>query len=250
MGWRTVGGLADAVKEPRFHNFLIHYMLSTATARNYNEEDTIQLELIGIGAVALRQGKIEISSPLVRSVLLNSVTHERRRLVDFLPVSESGVLDVSLFMRYILFFKYIYIYSHKRRNIHHFDGKHMREAPQISNKRNETSRADVKVGDMVPHEDTYTFELSQLLISSLPSTWKVTGEMNGPDRTKVDFVISNDEGKRVVMEVVAHERDDPVSRPGSVLGHIARCASAYSQITGVVQSWVRHSSLLFSLVVS
>ena len=78
----------------------------------------------------------------------------------------------------------------------------MREARYLSNKCNETSHADVKVGNMVPHENTYAFEILQLLVSSLPESFKVTGQMNGPDRTKVDFVISNNEGKRVVVEVV------------------------------------------------
>jgi hypothetical protein len=122
----------------------------------------------------------------------------------------------------------------------------MCDTSQISNKCNKTSCTDVKVGNKVPYEDTYTFELYQLLISSLLSMWRVTGEMNGLNRTKVDFVVSNDKGERVVG-VVAHECDNPVSQPGSVLEHIARCASVYFHITGVVQSWVLIPSLPFFL---
>lgn len=111
----------------------------------------------------------------------------------------------------------------------------MRDAPKVSSKQNKTPFADVAEGDMVPHEDTYKFELLKLLSASLPPTFTTTMEMNGPSGTKADIVVGNPETRRVVVELVAHERDKPVTR---LMEHIARCGAMYSQIAKVGQTWV------------
>lgn len=114
----------------------------------------------------------------------------------------------------------------------------MREAWMISGKHNNTSGADVKVNNMVPLEDTYQVELFQLLRSALPASFSAHVGMNGPNTPRAGIAASNSKNEHVVVEVVAHECDGPVTRHGSVLEHLDRCANMYTKINGVRETWV------------
>lgn len=110
-----------------------------------------------------------------------------------------------------------------------------------ANKRNETSGADVKEG-MVPHENTYVFEILQLLVSSLPNGFKIDPGLKAPNSSRTDIVVTSPQSERVVLEMVAHERDGPATRKGSVLEHIERCENTHSKIKDVKELWVIFAS--------
>lgn len=112
----------------------------------------------------------------------------------------------------------------------------MHYAPAISGKHNNTSDADMKVNDWVPHEETYKVELFQLLTSALPPSFTKNIDLNGPR-----VVVSNMQKEHVVVEVVAHECDGPANQKGSVLERIRRCAKIFTQIKGVREAWVSSS---------
>jgi hypothetical protein len=111
---------------------------------------------------------------------------------------------------------------------------------------NQTPSADVPDNVQVPHENSYTFELFQLLVSSLPRPFKIDLGVNGPAKTRTDIVVSNRKEQRVVLEMAAHVRDGPVTRQGTVAEHIVRFAKSYSQIVGVKELWVSSIPPAFS----
>lgn len=116
---------------------------------------------------------------------------------------------------------------------------------KISNKKNETSGADVKSGEVVPHERAYAVELYALMTSGLPPSFQKDVEVNAPSTNekkpcRADIVVTNSRKERVVVEMMAHDRDGPISRKASVLGHVQRCAKSYMKISGVKEAWVLH----------
>jgi hypothetical protein len=135
----------------------------------------------------------------------------------------------------------IHCFTHDRcRFVEYFDANRMRAAVLGANKKNETAGADAKEG-MVPHENTYLFELLRLLVPSLPDGFSVDPGLNAPNSSRTDVVVTSPQSKRVVLEIVAHERDGPVTRKGSVLEHIQQCENTYSKIKDVEQLWVSPS---------
>lgn len=105
----------------------------------------------------------------------------------------------------------------------------------------------MKFSQEVPHEDVYKVQLHQFLSTHLPPSFTKESGMNGPERSRPDIVVSNRRDEGVVVEVVAHERDDPEDCRGSVLERIHRCSRLYSKIKGVHTLWVKYSCLRFVL---
>jgi len=91
---------------------------------------------------------------------------------------------------------------------------------------------------MVPHEDSYKIQLHQFLAAHLPPSFAIDGGMNGPKALRPDIVVGNRSDERVVLEIMAHERDGPENHRGSVLEHIYRCHKQYSKIDNVKETWV------------
>jgi hypothetical protein len=120
----------------------------------------------------------------------------------------------------------------------------MRDAVKVSNKQNETPHADVKVGDVVPHEHAYSVELYELMAAGLPPSFTKDVEVNAPNtkngttKTRADIIVTNNRMERVVVETMAHDRDEPETRASSVLGHVQRCAKSYTKMEGVKEAWV------------
>jgi hypothetical protein len=125
------------------------------------------------------------------------------------------------------------------RLVNHFDVKCMRDAPLVARKSNETSDTQ-KQFPLVPHENTYVFEIFQLLVSSLPPEFNIDPGFNTPGSSRTNIVVTNENTQRVVLEMLAHERDGPVTRSRSVLGHFERCKTTYSQIDNVSELWVHY----------
>lgn len=113
----------------------------------------------------------------------------------------------------------------------------MRDALKVSSKPNSTPHADVKVGGLVPHENTYIVELFRLVKSSLPSVFPTNIEITGPSASGAGIVVRFD--TRVVVKVMAHESN------GSILERVDKFAHMYSPQNGVNQAWV--SSLILTL---
>lgn len=99
VGWRTVDAMASQVQEPKYLSFLVQHILSSSNGIEYNDDDT-QLELIGMGAVAIRGDNIEASSPLIRAVLLNSVALTKKTCKH--PVTNNNLLDVPALVRCVM----------------------------------------------------------------------------------------------------------------------------------------------------
>jgi hypothetical protein len=97
-GWKTVHGLNEGVKNPKYSRFLVENFLSGTGGATYGPNDTIQLELIGLGALALRGRNIEVPSPLHHTILLKSITSKRLCVLDSIPVSDD-MLDVPKLVR-------------------------------------------------------------------------------------------------------------------------------------------------------
>jgi hypothetical protein len=134
----------------------------------------------------------------------------------------------------------------------------MVNAVSTSYKDNECS-GSVKIGAPVPH--CYQVELYHairkvimihfflFICKWLPSKlWILSPEANAPSQTKkfkpdsCDIIIGAWENqsvtKRYAIELVAHARDSPSDRPGTVEEHFARAESSYSKIKGVTEVWV------------
>lgn len=114
----------------------------------------------------------------------------------------------------------------------------MKDAVKVAYKKNETSNADVAIGDMVPQEAVYRTQLLMLLKSVLAENYKVDIEMSGPSSSNVDIVVTNEHGERVVVELMAHERDRDESCSGSIMEHLHRCKEKYLKIAGTKQVWL------------
>lgn len=124
------------------------------------------------------------------------------------------------------------------RGIKYFDADSMRAAQTWAYKKNETAGADVAKEGYVPQEEAYKTQLFILLQACLPNLHVVIPELSAPHARNADLGVDNPEGDRVVIELVAHARDGPVDRAGSVLEHIARCEEQYFKIPRVKQVWL------------
>jgi hypothetical protein len=114
----------------------------------------------------------------------------------------------------------------------------MSAAPQVTYKQNKTSGADEKAKEAVPHEDTYSFQLFRVLLATVPKSWTVFTRMVGPHSSRADIVVDNKERERVVLELMAHEADGPVTTRGSVKEHLHRPSTKYAKIDNVKEVWV------------
>jgi hypothetical protein len=114
----------------------------------------------------------------------------------------------------------------------------MREAPERTSKGNKTSRADVKTKRRVPHEDTYAFQLFRVLLAAIPDNWAVFPHYKSPDSSVPDIVVKNSRSEQVVLELLAHEADGPVTTPGTVKEHLHRSSTKYTKIDNVTEVWV------------
>lgn len=103
VGWQTVNKLAKALEELKYSQYLLDNVLSTQESLIYDPRDNIQLDLIGIGALAIRNERVEASSPLIRSVLIKNVVATKTYTFDIIPVT-NGLLDVAKLMRYVIVF--------------------------------------------------------------------------------------------------------------------------------------------------
>ncbi len=99
-GWQTVGKIAATVAEPKYSKFLINDILSKNQGVKY-DRSLIQLELIGLGALTLKGSIIEVSSPLIRTILLKSVVSPKKYNFKLLPLKK-GLLDVPELIRYVV----------------------------------------------------------------------------------------------------------------------------------------------------
>ncbi len=114
----------------------------------------------------------------------------------------------------------------------------MREAPYATFKQNKTSGADVKITDVVAHENTYVFQLYRVLLAAVPDDWAVFTRMKGPDSSQADIVVEDSDSQQVVLELLAHEPDGPVTTRGTVMEHLYRSSTKYAQIDNVKEVWV------------
>jgi hypothetical protein len=99
--WQTVEKIAATVAEPKYSHFLINHILSTTKVLTYNLRDQIQLELIGVGALAKRGKAIEVSSPLISTILLKNVVSTRKYYFTTIPVTD-GLLDVPALIQCVI----------------------------------------------------------------------------------------------------------------------------------------------------
>jgi len=111
----------------------------------------------------------------------------------------------------------------------------MKDAVKVSYKKNETSHADVAIGDMVPQEAVYRTQIFIVLKSVLTENYKVDIEMLGHGSS---IVVTNEHCERVVLELMAHECDGDEARHGSVMEHLHRCKEKYLKIEGTKQIWL------------
>lgn len=113
-----------------------------------------------------------------------------------------------------------------------FDGDMMKRAALFSFKKNETSSADLKEGAAVPEENVYHLQIVYLLKGWLAgSGWIIDSEFNVNSKS-ADIVITSLQNERYVLELVAHARDSPATRKGSVQEHFERAEKFYSKIDG------------------
>jgi hypothetical protein len=219
-GWRTVKQLAKEAQQPQNKTYLINHLLSKVEGELYNSDDSVQLDLIGLGAIAIRGEYVEVSSPLVRAILLKSIAKDTP-YIPLMPVYK-GLLHVPTLIRAI---KY-------------FDGDAMRNAIKFNHKRNETANADSSLEDLVPQEEVYKTQLFLLLHSSLPNGFSPIVELAAPSARRADIAVESLAGDRVVVELVAHARDGPATRQGTVEEHIKRCEEKYYNIDNVKEVWL------------
>jgi len=112
----------------------------------------------------------------------------------------------------------------------------MLRASKYSYKKNETSHADVSNGASVPEEIVYHLELVILMKQWLLGFgWLIDFEFNEDLTSKfADIALTSPTTKdRYVLELVAHARDGPVTRNGTVLDHLDRVENFYSKIKGL-----------------
>jgi hypothetical protein len=221
--WRTVLALSEEVKAPNYSDYLIRNVLSTNSPLiTYNINDTVQLGLIGLGALTKRNDCVDTPSPLIRQILFRSLATSTQPQPTSFAVSDVGGLDVPALIRML--------------NL--FQASRMREARRLTFKRNKTSGADAKAGDAVPHEDTYVFQLYRVLLASVPASWAIFTRMKGPHSSLADIVVENKERQRVVLELMAHEADGPVTTRGTVMEHLHRSSAKYAKMDNVKEVWV------------
>lgn len=99
MGWRTVQALSVVIRKPEYQQYLINRLLCRSEGLMFDETVAVQMDLIGIGALAIRGRKVEISSPLVRAIIMRNIGGYISRKPDFMPIF-NGLLDVPLLIRY------------------------------------------------------------------------------------------------------------------------------------------------------
>jgi len=89
----------------------------------------------------------------------------------------------------------------------------------------------------VPSESVYHFELVFLLRKWLASLGiEVFVEVNSGK--KFCDIILEFQNTRCALELVAHARNGPDNRPGTVQEHFDRCLNEYKNILGVNEVWV------------
>jgi hypothetical protein len=99
-GWRTVTVLSSRVKDPQYSEFLARGILSRSVGAAYDPESDVQLKLIGLGALALKNSRVEVPSPLHRIILLKSILSKQHQHIGLTPVSaDTGSLDVPALVR-------------------------------------------------------------------------------------------------------------------------------------------------------
>jgi hypothetical protein len=173
-GWRTVLALSEEVKLPKYADYLVQNVLSTDSPNlRYNINDTVQLDLIGLGALTKKDDLVDIPSPLIRHIMFRSLTASTMPKLNSFAVSDVGGLDVCALMQMIKFFQL----------------NHMCEAPRVTFKHNKTSGADVKKSAVVPHEDTYVFQLFRVLLAAVSASWAVFSCVVGPCSSRADIVV-------------------------------------------------------------
>lgn len=102
-GWRTVTMLSSRVKDLKYSKFLTGGILSRSVGAAYDPESDVQLELIGLGALTLKNGSVEVPSPLHRIILLMSILSKQRQHFGLTPVSaDTGLLDVPALVRCVI----------------------------------------------------------------------------------------------------------------------------------------------------
>lgn len=99
-GWRTVLALSKEVKAPEYADYLIRNVLSKHTPPKYDEDNPVQLALIGLGALTkTAEGLVGPPSPLIRHIILASLAKANKPKLDSYAVSTSGGLDVPALLR-------------------------------------------------------------------------------------------------------------------------------------------------------
>jgi hypothetical protein len=99
-GWRTVLALSEEVKAPILADYLIRNVLSTDSPLvPYDINDTVQLTLIGLGALTKRGDWVDIPSPLIRQILFRSLAVSTKPQLNSFAVSNAR-LDVCALLRY------------------------------------------------------------------------------------------------------------------------------------------------------
>jgi len=114
-----------------------------------------------------------------------------------------------------------------------FDSSLMKNARMTSCKKNDTYKAELAAGELVPSENVYHIEILGILKRWFQGIgWVVSSEFSIKNKS-ADLVLTDREGERYVLELVAHARDGPPNRPGSVQEHFVRVRNNYSNIEGV-----------------
>lgn len=91
--------MAREVQHAPIKDYLVNRILSKVNGDLYDPFDEVQLSLIGLGAIAVRERRVEVSSPLIRAILLNSIAKIRPR-INFIPM-DGNMIDVPALIRLV-----------------------------------------------------------------------------------------------------------------------------------------------------
>lgn len=102
MGWQTVDTILSRVQEPKYASFLVQNILSTSNGIFYDCNNDIQLDLILLGVLAIKGVMIDVSSPLMRTILLNGIPSTKKCTVESIHMTSAGLLDVPALVRCVM----------------------------------------------------------------------------------------------------------------------------------------------------
>jgi len=204
--------------------FLLNYFLASEDRRIFlEEEDNIQIaiDLSAVGVLAGDPATNEfwIPSPLIRSIIWSTLSFRGQLPVP--PPISMGNLDVIAAIK---------------TGLSLFNKTTMLRALSKSFKSNRDDETEVDRDAKVPNEHTYQVELTLILRKWFwgAEEWHIDTEVNSTTK-KCDIVITNENGPRYVIELIAHA--PPKGNSDSLEGHFER-TDAYRKQLRATEAWV------------